>query len=123
AGLARDAAERSIRRIRLREAQVRIIREVERLCPELYARAARRTERLEQREVPVLLMRTAHGIPPRVAERAGRRSRDRLRVEPEVLIRVRPVRERLIADVGMADEIPGLVRRVADARAFDVKPP
>src|SRR5205823_6195109 len=63
-------SERSVGRIRLRVAQIRIVREVERFRAELDARAARRAERLEQREIPILLMRTANGIASRIAERS-----------------------------------------------------
>ena len=67
-------------------------------------------------------MRTANRIASRIAERSRRRPRERLRIEPEILIGGRPVRERLIADVRIADEIPRLVRRIADAGAIVVQP-
>src|SRR5712664_1729611 len=86
ARFASDAAEGAVRRIRLRVAPVRQVREVEELRPELRARARRRPKALEQRNVPVLRVRTADRIAARIAERPLRRSGECRRVEPEILI-------------------------------------
>src|SRR6266849_7920837 len=49
-----DAPERSARRVRRRVVQVRMVREVERLRPELHPCAGGCADRLEERDVPAL---------------------------------------------------------------------
>src|SRR6266851_7373578 len=76
AALPYHATERSARRIRCRVIQVRMVREVERLRPELHPRARGRADGLEERDVPALRVRPANRVAAGVAELARGRQRE-----------------------------------------------
>jgi len=77
-----------------------MVREIERLRPELHPRAGDATDGLEERDIPALRVRPANRVAPRVAELARRRQREGGRVEPEDLIDGRALREPRAGDVG-----------------------
>src|SRR5207249_1881056 len=117
-----DAPKRPVRWVCLRVVQVGSVRKVERLRPELYARAGRRAKGLEERDVPVLRVGSAYAITSRVAELAGGRPGERRGIEPEHLIEGRPQGESRTGNGGVADEIPRLIGCISHARAVVVEP-
>src|SRR5688500_18643503 len=96
-GLRRHATEIRVGRVRearaaardragLRVAEIRVVREVENLRPELQPLRPAQREVLEQRDVPLLLPRIVEQIAWGVAERARGRRRKRGGVEPEIRV-------------------------------------
>src|SRR5688500_6707390 len=128
-GLRRHATEIRVGRVRearaaardcagLRVAEIRVVREVENLRPELQLLRTAQREVLEQRDVPLLLPRIVEQIARGGAERSRGRRRKCGRVEPE--IRVGSAGE-VPARVGLrvADQVVGLAER-AITHARDV---
>src|SRR4249920_1490799 len=74
--LACDPAELRVRRIGLGVVQVRMVREVEDLRPELEVSGSTGIDVLEQRDVPLILARAVDVVARSVAIRAGRGTRE-----------------------------------------------
>src|SRR5262249_13694752 len=105
-------------------AGVRGVDGVEGLQAELQAPRPAQREVLEERDVPALEARRPQAVrvAAGVAEGPVDGALEGGRVEPEVLVHGPPLREARVGDLGIADEVPRLRRRVADARVVVTAP-